>query len=71
MRPYSANRDAMRRFTIKIGNSINKNWPQKDLGKTITIQMDNATLHLQNDDPTWVEAKKDWLFDIQLICQLP
>ena len=69
MRSVLANKDMMRRLNILVGNSINRNWPENDIGKTITIQMDNASPHLTEDDPAWIEARKDWRFDIQLMRQ--
>ena len=61
----------MRRLTIKVGDAINEKWPRSDRGERIKIQMDNATPHLTNDDPEWIQAKKRWDFDIVLVRQPP
>ena len=52
MRPVSANQEKMKEFTIIVGKAIQKRWPPEDKsGKTIKIQMDNATPHITEDNP--------------------
>ena len=71
LRTINANRDAMRKRTIMIGDAINNEWPRKDIEKTIRIQMDNATPHISEDDPEWIAAKSRWSFNIVLVRQPP
>ena len=70
LRTILNNKEAMRKHTIGVGESINHWWPCLDLGKVIVIQTDNATLHLSKDNPAWIEAKKDFAFYICLVKQL-
>ena len=70
LRTILNNKEAMRKHTIAVSESINHWWPRLDLGKVIIIQMDNSTLHLSKDNPAWIEAKKDFACNICLVKQL-
>ena len=70
LKTVSANRDKMREFTIMVGRAIQEKWPRRSgAGGSIKLQMDNASPHISNDDPEWLEAKKDWALDIELVRQ--
>ena len=71
LRIINTNCDAMRKRTIMIGDAINDKRPRKDIGKTIKLQMDNATPHITKDDPEWIAAKSRWSFNIVLVRQPP
>ena len=72
LRTVAANKESMRQLTILVGNKIHKLWPTEDIGKTIHIQMDNASPHVTEDDPEWIEAKQRWpQFNIVLVRQPP
>ena len=51
--------------------AINNKWPQGQRNRTIWIQHDNATSHIQDDDALFVAAQQEHDLDVRLYYQLP
>jgi hypothetical protein len=62
----------MREYMLnKVIPAILDKWPNKDLGRIIWIQQDNARPHILSNDPDFLKAVKQTDLDIRLMQQPP